>query len=126
MKPMEDNEREGRVLATVPTDSFAHRLLLVRAQLGHMTVKDAAAKSGLNYAAWSKWEHGAMPRDILEVVEAISEGLGVDHEWLLRGGALSRPERKRRGISLAYPRRSLRPGGRRPQRVDGSRRRQVA
>ena len=109
-------EREGRVVTTIPTDTFAHRLLLVRAHHGHMTVKDAAARCGLNYGAWSKWEHGALPRDILDVTDAIAEGLDVDRDWLLHGGPLTAPVRPSRRVRLTYPRRSLRPGGRGAER----------
>lgn len=120
----ESTEREGRVIATIPSDTFGHRLLLVRAQLGHLTVKDAAERCGLNYGSWSKWERGALPRDILDVTEAIAEGLGVDRHWLLHGGRLDTPEPRRRRLSHTYgfAARSVRPGDRshrpRPRRVD--------
>lgn len=78
----------------IPTDTFAHRLVLVRAFRG-LTVKEAAAKTGLGYGSWSNWERGARPRDILEAVEAISDGLGIDPVWLLNGGALTRPGGRR-------------------------------
>lgn len=114
---MEDNNREGRVVATIPTDTFAHRLLLVRAQMGHLTVKDAAEKCGLHPAAWAKWEQrGSLPRDILDVTEAIADGLNVDRDWLLHGGPLTAPVRPARRVRLTYPRRSLRPGGRGAER----------
>src|SRR5689334_10113329 len=73
----------------IPTDTFAHRLVLVRAYR-ELTVKEAAAKTGLGYGAWSNWERGSRPRDLLDVVEAISAGLGIDPVWLLNGGALPR------------------------------------
>lgn len=78
----------------IPTDTFAHRLVLVRAYR-NLTVKEAAAKTGLGYGSWSNWERGAKPRDLLEAVEAISEGLGIDPVWLLNGGALPRAGARR-------------------------------
>lgn len=60
-----------------------------------LTVKKAAARCGLNYGSWSKWENGASPRDLLTVVARISEGLGVDREWLLFGGPLAEPDDER-------------------------------
>jgi len=57
-----------------------------------------------------------LPRDILDVTEAIAEGLGVDRDWLLHGGPLTAPVRPARRVRLTYPRRSLRPGGRGAER----------
>lgn len=123
---MEDTPREGRLLATIPTDSFAHRLLLVRAQSGHLTVKDAAEKCGLNAAAWAKWElRGSLPRDIVDVANAIADGLGIDRDWLLHGGPLTRSERVRRQ-RVTYGPRPSRPGVRRPRRLDRNRERVAA
>lgn len=70
--------------AWIPSNTFATRLILVRRELG-LNVKDAAAKSGLHYATWSTWENGRTPADMAAVVKAISEGLGVDREWLMWG-----------------------------------------
>jgi transcriptional regulator with XRE-family HTH domain len=70
----------------IPADSFAHRLMLVRAHTGYLTVKDAADRCGLNYGSWSNWERGALPRDLLGVVQKISQGLDIDFDWLLFGG----------------------------------------
>ena len=76
---MDENEREGRVVRTIPADTFAHRLLLIRAERG-ITLREAADKCGLNYGSWNGWERGSMPRDILDVTEAIAEGLGIDQD----------------------------------------------
>ena len=123
---MDENEdREGRIVAAIPADTFGVRLMLVRAHAGHMTVKDAADKCGLNYGSWSNWERGKMPRDLLDVVEAIAEGLGIDRDWLLHGGPLTRPSRKPR-VRFASFRSPIRPSVRRPRRVDGMRRRIAA
>lgn len=86
--------RTGRI----PADTFRIRLRLVRIDAGDLTVKQAATKCGLNYGSWSKWERGARPHDILDVVQRISDGLDIDYEWLLFGGPLtgdrSRPTRR--------------------------------
>jgi transcriptional regulator with XRE-family HTH domain len=78
----------------IPIDTFAMRLMMVRAHRG-LTVKEAAEKTGLGYGAWSNWERGSRPRDILDAVEAISSGLGIDPVWLLNGGALPQPGARR-------------------------------
>jgi transcriptional regulator with XRE-family HTH domain len=72
----------------IPADSFANRLMLSRAHAGNIAIREAALKCGLNYGSWSNWERGGMPRDLLETVRKISDGLGIDDEWLLFGGAL--------------------------------------
>jgi hypothetical protein len=45
---MNENEREGRVVGAIPADTFAHRLLLIRAERS-ITLREAAEKCGLNY-----------------------------------------------------------------------------
>jgi len=116
----ENQDREGRVIRTIPADTFAHRLLLIRAERG-ITLREAAEKCGLNYGSWNGWERGSMPRDKVEVAEAIAEGLNVDRDWLLHGGPLTAPVKARR-VRLPYHRRSLRPvdrtEGRRARRLD--------
>jgi transcriptional regulator with XRE-family HTH domain len=67
------------------------RLAIARMHAGHLTIREAAEKCGLNHASWSNWEQGSRPRDLLGVVHAISEGLDVDHDWLLWGGRLAGP-----------------------------------
>lgn len=122
---MEEAEREGRVVATIPADTFAHRLLLVRAQL-HLTVKEASDRCGLNYGSWSKWERGALPRDKVEIADAIAEGLSIDRDWLLFGGPLTKPTPTRRSRTrmtyspIGRTGQSAPPGRRvrRPRRVD--------
>jgi transcriptional regulator with XRE-family HTH domain len=63
--------------------------MLSRAHAGNIAIREAALKCGLNYGSWSNWERGGMPRDLLETVRKISDGLGIDDEWLLFGGALA-------------------------------------
>jgi Predicted transcriptional regulators len=110
-------EREGRIVTRVPEDSYANRLMLARAHAGHLSIREAAEKCGLNYASWANWERGTRSRTVVEDAEAIAEGLGVDRDWLLYGGPLAKPERVRKQ-RVAYARRSVRPGGRRPRRID--------
>lgn len=97
----------------IPIDTFAMRLMMVRAHRG-LTVKEAAEKTGLGYGAWSNWERGSKPRDILDVVEAISNGLGIDPVWLLNGGALQRAGARR--IRWGIDRHEHRDGGDSPFR----------
>ncbi|HET8684145.1 MAG TPA: helix-turn-helix transcriptional regulator [Micromonosporaceae bacterium] len=87
---------EGSRTGAVPGDSFAHRLMLVRAHAGYLTVKDAAERCGLNYGSWSNWERGAKPRDLVETVDAIAASLGIDRNWLLFGGPLAAPAPRQR------------------------------
>lgn len=82
--------------ASIPADSFAHRLMLARAHAGHMSIREAAELTGLGRGAWTHWEKGGMPVDLDYVVETISEKLGVDPVWLLDGGALAESEPRRR------------------------------
>jgi transcriptional regulator with XRE-family HTH domain len=73
--------------AWVPSNTFANRLVLVRRELGGMSVKAASMRCGLNYATWSTWENGRTPANMAAVVEAIAAGLGVDRDWLMWGEA---------------------------------------
>jgi transcriptional regulator with XRE-family HTH domain len=91
--------REGRVIAQVPEDSYAHRLMLARAHAGHLSIRAAAERCGLNHATWANWERGMRSRTLVEDAEAIAETLGVDRDWLLHGGPLTVPERRRRAAA---------------------------
>jgi transcriptional regulator with XRE-family HTH domain len=91
---------------------------------GDLTIRDAAARCGLNYGSWANWERGMKPRDLIEVAEAISEGLRVDRDWLLFGGPLAQPERRgprtvtrRRRINKTSSPPPVRTTGPRSQRV---------
>lgn len=88
----ESQEATRRERGSVPEDTFAARLMLARVHAGYQTIDEASAKCGLNRQSWSNWEKGMKPRDLLDVVNAISEGLGVDRDWLLFGGPLATPE----------------------------------
>ena len=120
---MTDEQREGRVIARVPEDTYANRLVLARAHAGHLSQRVAAERCGLNDANWANWERGMRSRTMVEDAEAIAEGLNVDRDWLLHGGPLTVPARTR-GVRFTYPRRSLRPGDRaerRPRRLNRER-----
>jgi transcriptional regulator with XRE-family HTH domain len=103
--PALPSERRGRV----PVDSLANRLMLARALAGHLSIREAADLCGLGRGAWTKWERGTRPTDLLEIVPIIAEKLDVDEAWLLRGGPLEsatrRPVRRntRRGRDVAEP-----------------------
>lgn len=75
----------------IPADTFGVRLAVARMHAGHLTIREAAERCGLNYGSWSNWENGSKPRDLLDVVGAVSEGLDVNHDWLLFGGPLAGP-----------------------------------
>ncbi len=109
----------------IPADTLAVRLTIARMHAGHLTIREAAELCGLNYGSWSNWENGAKPRDLLEVAHAVSEGLDVDHDWILFGGPLAGPrgmpvESRRRsderpdGLNMRYPQRPDRPRVTRP------------
>lgn len=109
----------------IPGDTLANRLLLARTHAGYLTVKEAAERCGVNYGSWSNWERGAKPRDLLDTVQKISEGLGINHQWLLFGGPLvagrGRPTKRLGAVTGPYPkapigssRAAVRPMGTRP------------
>jgi transcriptional regulator with XRE-family HTH domain len=79
----------------IPADTFANRLILARAFAGHLSIRDAAEMCRIGRGAWTNWEKGARPIDMLGTVEIISEKLGVDADWLLNGGPLSGGRRTR-------------------------------
>lgn len=81
---------------TIPVDSFGNRLMLARAHAGHISIREAADLCNIGRGAWTNWEKGARPVDVIDVVEVIAEKLGVDREWLLFGGQLSAADRRTR------------------------------
>lgn len=112
--------REGRVVTAIPQDTYAHRLMLARAHAGHLSIREAAARCGLNHASWANWEKGTASRTQVDDVDAIAEALEIDREWLLRGGPLAATTRRpKREVRSPYPR-TVRPGQhlRRPRRLD--------
>lgn len=72
----------------IPADTFGARLVLARYHAGRLSIEKAAEKCGLNSGNWVRWEDGALPRDKVEVAQAISDGLGINFNWLLLGGPL--------------------------------------
>ncbi len=109
----------------IPGDTLANRLLLARTHAGYLTVKEAAERCGVNYGSWSNWERGAQPRDLLDTVQKISEGLRINHQWLLFGGPLvagrGRPTKRIGAVTGPYPmtpisggQTNVRPSGTRP------------
>lgn len=102
----------------IPADTWSVRLAISRMHAGHLTIREAAERCGLNYASWSNWEQGSKPRDLLGVVHSISEGLDVDHDWLLFGGPLTGPRgvptRRSSSPTREYLRVPIRPKDNRP------------
>lgn len=97
--------REVPAQGNVPRDAFAIRLKAIRYDAGDLTIEQAAAKAGQLNQNWSNWEHGVKPRDLDDIVAAISEAFGVDRTWLMYGGPLAKPttRRDRRGRSKTKP-----------------------
>lgn len=125
----ESGERELAATAQsagIPADTFAVRLLLARHHAGHLSIREAAARAGIGHATWTKWERGARPADILDVVRRIADALEIDHDWLLFGGPLAGPRgvptkrvigegaKRRGGTNLPYARVTVRPRDTRP------------
>ncbi len=103
----------------IPADTLAVRLAIARMHAGHLTIREAAERCGLNYGSWSNWEQGARPRDLLAVAHAVSEGLDVDHDWILFGGPLAGPRgmptKRPPGLNMRYPLKAARPKDGRPK-----------
>lgn len=81
----------------IPADTYAHRLMLVRAHAGEaeglgrsLSIREAADRTGLSYNTWANWERGIRSRTSMEDTTIISETFGVDREWLRDGGPLTR------------------------------------
>lgn len=116
----------------IPGDTLANRLMLARAHAGYLTVKEAAERCGVNYGSWSNWERGALPRDLLDVVQKVATGLRINRNWLLFGGPLlpsrGKPTKRPGSVTLTYPplasrtsQSSVRPTDNRPNGVGHSR-----
>lgn len=98
--PMRPTQR-----GAIPADSFAARLMLARMHAGHLSIRDAAEKCALGRGAWTNWEKGALPGDIIGVATLIAEKLGIDRDWLLFGGSLSAERQRVTGRASADPKR---------------------
>lgn len=97
--PGENGERElatGQRRGRIPADTLPNRLMLAR-KLAGLSIREAADLCELGRGAWTKWENGARPLDLLEITGVIAEKLDVDVDWLRFGGALAGP----RGIPTA-------------------------
>jgi len=85
--------RQGRI----PADTLSNRITLAR-KLDGVTIKEAVAKvyavTGvkLSESSWANWETGMRPQRETDVIQAISEGLDVDRQWLMFGGPLAGPK----------------------------------
>jgi hypothetical protein len=113
----------------VPADTLANRLMLARALAGHLSIREAADLCGLGRGAWTKWERGTRPADVLEIVPIIAAKLDVDEHWLLWGGPLEsargrevRRTKRSGDVTRGYPRLPIRPTPARPKvRTDSER-----
>lgn len=72
----------------IPADTFANRLMLARAQAGHISIREAADLCGVGRGAWTNWEKGAQPESYEDLTDLIAEALNCDRDWLRYGGAL--------------------------------------
>jgi len=97
----------------IPADTFANRLILARAQAGHLSIREAAALCDLGRGAWTNWEKGAKPEGLDDLADLIAEKLSCDRDWLRYGGMLRtvvddrpRPRWSRRADTSPYSNRS--------------------
>lgn len=89
--------------AGIPVDSFGNRLMLARAYAGHLSIREAAELCDLGRGAWTNWEKGARPADIIDIATVVADKLGVDRDWLLFGGPLAEAEGRPRRRELKHP-----------------------
>lgn len=73
-----------------PTDSLAHRLVLLRHELG-LSQREAAIRTGVSFGVWQGMESGRATRGVDRAVAAIADTLDVDRNWLMWGGPLADP-----------------------------------
>ena len=102
IQPEESTGQRGGI----PVDSFANRLMLARAHAGHLSIREAADLCDLGRGAWTNWEKGARPADIIDIATVVADKLGVDRDWLLFGGQLADAQARslrRRGPGLTGP-----------------------
>jgi transcriptional regulator with XRE-family HTH domain len=112
----EEPQQRGRV----PADTFSNRLLLARVLAGHLSIREACERTGLNRGNWQGWERGLRPRDMVEVCELVARALDVDFNWLLLGGPLAGPRgrlvtKRSGGDTTRYPKVAERPTPNRPK-----------
>lgn len=70
--------------------TFGARLALVRWRMG-WNIREAERECGLSQNTWAGWEHGATPRDFVEVVSKIHWATGVNRVWLMTGEGSPEP-----------------------------------
>lgn len=103
---------------SIPSDTFAARLVLVRHFAGRLSIEQAARRCNLNAGNWAHWEDGRRPRDQVEVARAIAESLDVDFNWVLLGGPLSGPRgmptKRQKPLPREYREQATRPKPGRP------------
>src|SRR5688572_18870724 len=88
---LEATQQDRTPTGRIPADTFSVRLVLARHLAGRLSIERAAAMCGLNPGNWAHWEDGRRPRDLVDVAQAIAEGLDVDFNWILLGGPLAGP-----------------------------------
>lgn len=89
---MSTEQSQATERGSIPVDSFGNRLMLARAHAGHISIREAADLCNLGRGAWTNWEKGARPADIIEISAIVADKLGVDRDWLLFGGRLGEAE----------------------------------
>ena len=75
----------------MPEDTLAHRLMLIRDELG-WSQRVAAEICGISFGEWQSMENGARARGLDEKVARIAAGSGYDPIWIMWGGPLRAPE----------------------------------
>lgn len=100
---------EGRV----PADTLAHRLVLIRLEMG-WSQREAASSCGITYGEWQSMENSHRARGLDDKVRRIAEATGYSPVWIMWGGPLGNtsdreaavPERENlRRIAEKRPRR---------------------
>lgn len=106
--PREERERELAAprVGRVPADTLSNRLMLAR-KLAGLSIRDAADLCGYGRGAWTNWERGARPLDLLDITGVIAEKLDIDINWLRFGGPLvpaqGRSTRRSESDTVRYP-----------------------
>lgn len=78
------NQTHGRV----PTDTFAVRIAIVRAEMG-WNYDQAAKATGIGSETWRLWEKRKRQCTTLEqTCRKIADATGFSYEWLMIGGPL--------------------------------------
>jgi transcriptional regulator with XRE-family HTH domain len=73
----------AHVNGRVPADTLAHRLQLIRDELG-WSQRKAADECGLGFGEWQSMESGAKARGLDDKVRKIASATGYDAVWLSR------------------------------------------